>query len=215
MRCESANFIGACSGCTVCIKAGYRAAAHPVYQNTRKLLQTGRVHIGSMSDYPKKIIVLREAEKSVGNGDQGLSPVGRRRAEQMSEFVIRNFGMPDCIFATTPTRHSLRPLLTVLPLWRSLEGVPLYACVNPGTEMELCSSIVGVNQRGGKVGGDEYAGKSIVICLYREVIPMVMRSLGAGASDCPGQWPEDDFDSVYVLTRDNERMITTRYEMLF
>ncbi|MBB5409328.1 hypothetical protein HDG34_003269 [Paraburkholderia sp. HC6.4b] len=168
-----------------------------------------------MSDYPRKIIVLREAEKSTGDGDQGLSPVGRRRAERISEFVIRNFGRPDCIFATTPTRHSLRALLTVLPLWQSLEGVPLNAWVSPGTEMELCWSIAGVKQRGKTIGGDEYAGKSIVICLYREVIPMFMRSLGAAASDCPSPWPEDDFGSVYVLARDNERVITTRFEMFF
>jgi hypothetical protein len=45
MRWESADFIGARSGSIGCKKAGYRAAAHPVSQNTRKLAQTGRVHI--------------------------------------------------------------------------------------------------------------------------------------------------------------------------
>ena len=49
MRCESADFIGARSGITGCNKAGYRAAAYPVSQNTRKLLQTGRVHIVMMN----------------------------------------------------------------------------------------------------------------------------------------------------------------------
>jgi hypothetical protein len=47
MRRGSANFIGARSGRTGCNKAGYRAAAHPVCRNTRKLLQTGRVHIAN------------------------------------------------------------------------------------------------------------------------------------------------------------------------
>ena len=48
MRCESADFIGArsVSGCN---KAGYRNAASPVRQNTRKPLQTGGVHIVKMS----------------------------------------------------------------------------------------------------------------------------------------------------------------------
>ena len=35
MRCESAYFIRARSGFTVCLKAGYRDAAHPVRQNNR------------------------------------------------------------------------------------------------------------------------------------------------------------------------------------
>ena len=45
MRCESADFIEARSSSTGCNKAEYKAAAHPVCLNTRKLLQTGRVHI--------------------------------------------------------------------------------------------------------------------------------------------------------------------------
>jgi hypothetical protein len=51
MRRGSADFIGARSGRTGCNKAGYRAAAHPVCRNTRKLLQTGRVHIEIMTQY--------------------------------------------------------------------------------------------------------------------------------------------------------------------
>ena len=44
MRCKSADFIGARST-TGCIKAGYTAATHPVRLHTRKLAQTGDVHI--------------------------------------------------------------------------------------------------------------------------------------------------------------------------
>ena len=150
-----------------------------------------------MYDYPRKIILFRHAEKSTRDGDQGLSPVGRRRAEFIREFVLRNFGQPDYIFTPAPDRESLRPLLTVLPLWQGLEGVLLDASFQRGTEMELSGQITGFNLPGGKTGSEGFAGKNIVICWYREVIPMFMKALGAAAGDCRRtRWSENVFSSV-------------------
>ncbi|WP_233875044.1 hypothetical protein [Paraburkholderia adhaesiva] len=164
-----------------------------------------------MHDYPRKIIVFRHAEEPAHENDQRLSPIGRGRAGYLATYIPRNFGKPDYIFACKPTRQGLHPLLTVLPLFESLEGVPLNVFCPHDFHALIARSII----HGSGMPSGKYAGRNIVICWHHSKIPALLASLGAEPGKYPDPWPDDDFGSVYVLARDNDRVITTRYEMMF
>jgi hypothetical protein len=162
-----------------------------------------------MCDYPRKIIVLRHAEPTIEQRGQRLSSIGRERAASLAAYIPRNFGKPDVIFALAPTT-SLHSLLTVLPLWQDLDDVPLDVSCD-GDELRILARYI--VRQAEPIPGSRFAGRNVLICWDQTGLPALMTALGAPAHTCPDPWPESDFSSVYVLVRDNEKIIASRYEM--
>ncbi|MBS0270227.1 MAG: histidine phosphatase family protein, partial [Proteobacteria bacterium] len=65
---------------------------------------------------PKRIILMRHADKTGDDGDEDLSEAGRTRAEHLATYIPQTFGKPDFIIATARSKHSDRPRETVQPL---------------------------------------------------------------------------------------------------
>jgi phosphohistidine phosphatase SixA len=161
-----------------------------------------------MNNRPKKVIVFRHAEKPLQEGDQRLAPTGVKRAQYIAHYIPTNFGEPDIIFATEPTKSSFRPFLTVEPLWESVKKSFLDVSVADDAAFHLGHHI--------KEGSGMNTGQNIVVCWHHGRIPELLKGLGAKHHEYPDPWPENDFSTVLVVTynSDGEAGVST-YQMLF
>src|ERR1700757_3385460 len=71
---------------------------------------------GSGTMAPKRIVLLRHAEKSDDLRDPDLSPAGEARAKRLATLIPKRFGKPDFLFAAASSANSNRPVETLLPL---------------------------------------------------------------------------------------------------
>src|SRR6478672_2317427 len=69
---------------------------------------------------PSRIILMRHADKPDDPDDPDLSAAGVARAEHLATYIPQIFGKPDYIIATARSKHSDRPLETVVPLARAV-----------------------------------------------------------------------------------------------
>ncbi len=65
---------------------------------------------------PRRIILMRHADKPDDPDDPYLSAAGAARAQRLAAYVPETFGKPDFIIATARSKHSDRPVETVEPL---------------------------------------------------------------------------------------------------
>jgi hypothetical protein len=159
-----------------------------------------------MSTKPKKIIVIRHAEKPIREGDQKLSSLGMKRAKDWASYIPQNFGTPDHIFATMATNASVRPLMTVLPLFEILESTPIELGVPDDHAQQLGEHLVHEGQK-------KYAGQIILVCWHHGKIPDLLKGLGAKHHEYPDPWPEDDFGTALVVTFEGDEPTVTKYKM--
>jgi len=142
------------------------------------------------SDGPKVIYIIRHAEKPDSKEDADLTAKGRQRAKALAEIFPRRFGVPDFLWATAPSRHSLRPLETVQPLAAALHMKILDQYADAEVA-QLARDLLSQS---------EYSGKTILICWHHGEIPNLARDLGA--KDAPEAWNPDVFDRVWVIRFD-------------
>lgn len=157
-----------------------------------------------MKKTPKKVIVIRHAEKPIRESNQGLSSLGIHRAEKWKDYIPQNFGTPELIYATAPTRHSIRPLQTIMPLYESLEAVELVATVD-----DTGSFDVGRHLADGNIG----AGQIVLVCWHHGRIPEFMRGIRAKHHEFPDPWPEDDYGTALVITFEGGEPTVTKFKM--
>jgi hypothetical protein len=160
-----------------------------------------------MSTRPIKVIVLRHAEKPIQVGNQRLAPTGAHRADYLSRWIPDNFGKPDYIFATEPTKSSFRPFLTIAPLWDVVKDSFLDVSVANEDARAL-----GIHIRAGE---DRLAGANIVVCWHHGKIPELLKGLGVKRAEIPDPWPENDFSTVFVVTYQHTEAEVSKYKMLF
>lgn len=153
-----------------------------------------------------KIIVLRHAEKPIDPHDQRLAHRGYKRAEYLADYIPKNFGRPDYIFATEPTKSSFRPFLTVQPLWDAVKDSMMDVSVDDEAALHL-----GAKLR----AGDLNTGKNVVVCWHHGKIPELLKGLGASKHDYPAIWPENDFSTIYVVTFEKDETVLSKYQQLF
>jgi hypothetical protein len=132
------------------------------------------------------ILVMRHAEKPDDLLDPDLSPPGKARARQLADYIPKEFGAPDTIFAAAVSKHSARPFETVKPLSKRT-GVPIDATIADQDYAVLVSDLF---------SQDEYAGKSIVVCWHHGNIPGLMEALGAAAGQYPNPWNPAVFNVI-------------------
>jgi hypothetical protein len=164
-----------------------------------------------MTHRPLKVIVLRHAEKPLQANDQRLAPFGAKRAEYIARWLPENFGKPDFIFATEPTKSSFRPWLTVAPLWEEQKGALMDVSIEDDAALHL-----GHHLRGGELYHGAIAGSTVVVCWHHGKIPELLKGLGVKQEEIPDPWPENDFSTVFVVTYlDGPDATVSKYKMLF
>ncbi|HML30479.1 MAG TPA: histidine phosphatase family protein [Hyphomicrobium sp.] len=57
---------------------------------------------------PKRIILMRHADKTDDQSNEDLSDAGVERAKRLATYIPETFGKPDIIIASAPSKHSDR-----------------------------------------------------------------------------------------------------------
>lgn len=142
---------------------------------------------------PKKVIIIRHAEKIQGGNRLNLQ--GYERAGALPYYFsgtpIYNNPAPTHIFATALEEpdSSVRPIQTCTPIANHYNLTLEIDFTHTETE-KLAQEIL---------KNPKYDGSTVLICWsHGHIRPIV---LGLGGED-PGEWNDDIFDQVYLLTFD-------------
>jgi broad specificity phosphatase PhoE len=147
------------------------------------------------------LLIIRHAENPA-NG-HGLSPRGQERAKAYANY-FQNFTVdskqlkPNAIIVAADSKHSHRPRLTVQPFAKAA-NLPIDNRFANKQPAELAAELRA-----------NYQGKVVLICWHHGQIPAVLRALGADPTTLlpGGKWPRDVYDSVIVVSFDeNGRVI--------
>jgi hypothetical protein len=141
------------------------------------------------------ILIIRHAEDADTGHD--LSPVGETRAEACANY-FQNFeiaGKPLTlahIFATSDTRNSHRPRLTVEPTSRKL-GLTIDDRFKNRQFLDLVNDIKSWPR-----------GENVLVAWHHGKIPHLLRALGADPKTLlpNGKWPDDTFGWLIQLRYD-------------
>jgi broad specificity phosphatase PhoE len=153
-----------------------------------------------------RILLMRHAEKSGDPLDSHLSQEGYARAAKLADYIPATFGIPQFLFATSISKHSMRPIETVQPLSAKI-GVaidPTYADQDYGA---LASQLLSDPRYGN-------AGALIVVCWHHGNIPSMARALRAKPGSYPDPWNSLVFNQILVMAYagDGEPQVTTMTE---
>ena len=139
-----------------------------------------------------RILLMRHAEKSADPMDPHLSSDGYARAAKLAEYIPDTLGVPQFLFATSISKHSVRPIETIDPLSAKI-GVPIDSTYADQDYGALASQLLS-DQRFAD------ASSLIVICWHHGNIPSMMHALRAKPGDYPDPWDADVFNQILVLT---------------
>jgi hypothetical protein len=157
---------------------------------------------------PRYIILIRHAEKPDDKHDPHLSPAGVRRAGRLVTYVttdpkMKALGLPAAIFATRMTKDDdgQRTQETVEPLARALK-LTVHTPYTGANYKHVVKDILDHHA---------YAGKTVLLCWNHEEIPQLAAALGVDPR--PHKWPDDDFDTVYIIAYHDGKadMTVSRY----
>lgn len=158
-----------------------------------------------------RIMIIRHAEKHVTGGqDHGVTVQGEpakheltvrgwQRAGALAAYFTLAAGRPEnalistprSIFASAaiPESPSLRALHTVEPLAAALD-LPINLNHPEGEEAEVAAAAL-------------RAPGPVLIVWHHSHIPELARQIGGAHIGCPRDWPDDRYDVVWVLDRDD------------
>jgi hypothetical protein len=159
-----------------------------------------------------RIMIIRHAEKHHDGGHERgvdvngshdnheLTVRGWQRAGALVRFFAPQNGSsvnplistPRTIFASAATKHSpsKRSQRTVEPLAAAL-GVFIDMRFEAGDEAGVASAAVA-------------APSPVLICWHHSHIPVMAKLFGGVQVGCPDEWPEERFDVVWILDRDED-----------
>lgn len=146
---------------------------------------------------PRQIILLRHADKlNQKITGPALSPTGYVRAVKFSFYLLSRFGEPDFVIAGKPKgkNASIRELQTVGPLVNLLamrHPDKIYPIMHPFKHDEF------QNLAEYLLTNSKFDNSLILICWRHTKIIELAQALGVTEALTP--WPDDDYDSVYVL----------------
>ena len=139
------------------------------------------------------VLIIRHSEKP--ESGPGLTPMGEARAQLYAKyfepFLEDGLSIPvDSLYAGTDSKNSMRPRLTLEPLSKAT-GFPLH--LNVGTK-DSGALVLELKT--------EAHGKHPLIAWRHGDIPALLTAFGASPAKLlpNGQWPDDVFDWVIVLT---------------
>ncbi|VTR93928.1 Uncharacterized protein OS=Ralstonia solanacearum (strain GMI1000) GN=RSc3377 PE=4 SV=1 [Gemmata massiliana] len=144
--------------------------------------------------YPARVIIIRHAEKPGDENERGLSAVGKKRADALTELFQKSdsrpnpLPAPDFIFASSASKRSDRPIETVTPLAKKLK-LDIDSRFANDDYTKLAAELL---------TNPKYEGKTALICWHHGNIPELAEALKA--RDVPDKWKDSVFDRVWVVT---------------
>jgi phosphohistidine phosphatase SixA len=135
---------------------------------------------------PRRILLMRHAEKTGDPDDIHLSDAGRERAKRLARYIPNTFGKPDFIFAAARSKRSIRSIETVQPLADAL-GLEVQHDIEDKDFEDLVRALF---------SNPEYLAKTILICWHHGKLPEIAALLGAPARSYPDPWPETVFNVI-------------------
>lgn len=135
---------------------------------------------------PKRIILMRHADKTDDSEDEDLSDAGMDRARHLATYIPETFGKPDIVIATAESKHSDRPLETVQPLADAL-GLRIQHDFKNKEFVDLVDDIF---------NDPDYKNKTVVICWHHGNLPAIAALLGAPPGSYPDPWPADAYNII-------------------
>ena len=139
-----------------------------------------------------RILLMRHAEKSGDPMDPHLSPEGYARAAKLAEYIAVTFGVPQFLYATSISKHSVRPIETIEPMSLKI-GVQIDATYADQDYGALAAKLLSPPSFAD-------ATNLIVICWHHGNIPSMARALGAKSGDYPDPWDAQVFNQILALT---------------
>lgn len=158
--------------------------------------------------YPLQILIIRHAEKPEDGVSVNLSEIGKKRADALPELFEKSdarpdpLPTPDFIIATKASKHSNRPVETVVPLAKKLK-LDIDARFANDDYPALVKALF---------SDPKYVGKVVLICWHHGNIPELAEDLRAGS--VPDKWKDSVFDRVWVITYNAGKGALTRRPQL-
>jgi hypothetical protein len=138
----------------------------------------------------KTILLLRHAEEPDAPKSLDLSSAGRERAEKLSRFLPKKFGVPAFIHAAAPNGSSVRAYLTVRPL-ADATRVQIDGSYKSSEFGALASRLL---------SDPAYAKKTTLVCWTHSDLPALAGALHVREDEFPVIWDETVFDWIFRLT---------------
>jgi hypothetical protein len=142
---------------------------------------------------PSVVFLIRHAEKPTDDKDPNLAPRGVERAEALPELFVQMKGAPpprlprpDFLFASDASKHSNRPMETILPLSQVLHEKIDHDYV------DLETGPVAKRILSGK-----YAGKVVLVSWHHGELKQLAEALGVTGVH---KWSPDVFDKIWKIT---------------
>jgi broad specificity phosphatase PhoE len=138
-----------------------------------------------------RILLMRHAEKTDDPMDQHLSPEGYARAAKLADYIPATFGIPQFLFATAISKHSIRPIETIEPLAAKI-GVSIDSTYADQDYGALAYQLLSEPRYAD-------AGSLIVVCWHHGNIPSMARALKAPPGSYPDPWDAHVFNRILVM----------------
>jgi hypothetical protein len=138
---------------------------------------------------PSRILLMRHAEKPDNPRDPGLSAAGEDRANRLTQYIPQKFGSINFLFASAPSKHSVRPIATVTPLSKRI-SVDIDQSIADQDYPVLVDELLTL---------PKYQGGSILVCWHHGFLPDMAHELRAPSSVAPPRWPSDAFNLIWEL----------------
>lgn len=138
---------------------------------------------------PARVLVMRHAEKTGERRDPHLSDAGVARAEKLVDYIPKQFGKPDFLFAATTSKRSSRPYDTLQPLADALAMK-----ISEKFDDEDYDDLVAA------LAKPAYTNKFVVVAWRHSDIPSLCAALGAPAGTFPEAWDPDVYDLVIDIS---------------
>jgi hypothetical protein len=139
---------------------------------------------------PSRLVVFRHSEKSGDRRDPHLSLPGRRRAEQLVEYIPATFGRPQFLIAARTSARSRRPVETLEPLAAAM-ALDVAAKFAHGQSTDLVKMLSNKRRCCGGLG---------VICWRHSELPGLVCALGAPPATFSDSWKMSDYSTIVDVT---------------
>ena len=138
---------------------------------------------------PRRILLLRHAEKPDDPRSPDLTEAGAARAERLALYIPATFGRPDFVFAAAVAKNSVRAYLTMRPLCDAI-GVPLDASLKGKKYLDLATKLL---------SDITFADSLVVACWSHNELPKLADALNARKGDYPDPWDDEVFNLILQL----------------
>ena len=116
---------------------------------------------------PRRILLLRHAEKPDDPKNPDLTEAGVARAKSLAAYIPATFGRPDFVFAAAVAKDSVRSYLTMRPLCDAI-GVPLDASLKGKKYKDLATKLL---------SDTAFADSLVVACWSHNELPKLADAL--------------------------------------